>query len=219
MTADTLTLLDSDLELGLARCLRTDSHEHIYVPHSAGVALIRIVDNQRLRVDRILTGDGRLKSAMGVAVVNDATLCVSVGRGDNQGVYLLDVIADTVLTVLQPPAGLEHKLPFGVAALSGSVLVGYMPIADLALFAATGETPGIIVLHTEDVTSARAVAVDPSGRFLVVDSDSNAVWVVSVTGEVLARVDSDSPGDVTLSPDNRKLYIGNFGTGEITVLQ
>ncbi len=95
VTAGTLTLLDSVLKLDGGLSPRWNGHGHIYVPHKAGVTVIRIVDNRYLHVDRILTGGGRLESVWGVTVVNDTTLCVTVTWEDNPGVYLLDITSDT----------------------------------------------------------------------------------------------------------------------------
>ncbi len=120
-----------------------------------------------------------------------------------------------MLTVLQPPAGLEDQRADSVASLSGSLLVNY-GLSSLVLYT-TGETFGT-VLSMEDLLSGWSIAVGPGGYFLVADGAGNTVWVLSVTGKVLARVEIDRPMDMTLSPDNRRLYIGN-NAGEITVLE
>ncbi len=216
VTANTLTLLSSDLKLDNALRPRSDRYGHIYVPHRAGVAVIRIVDNQSLHVDRILTGGGRLKPAVGVAVVTDTMLYVTVRDGDNHGVYLLDVITDTVLAVLQAPGLHDAERPADVAVLSETKLVSYDRVG-LMLYT-PGETAGTN-LDIMGLTYMSGVTIDPAGRFLVAGAFSNTVWVLSVTGEVLAGVESDMPWDVTLSSDGSRLYIGNSGTGEITVLQ
>ncbi len=204
---ETLPLLDSAMKLDEPLSPRSDDQGHIYVPHKAGVAVIRIVDNRYLHMDRILTGGGKLKSALGVAVVNDTTLCVTVAGEHNTGVYLLDVTSDTVLIVLQIPSGLQGKLAYGVASLSGSVLVNY-DSASLVLYN-TGEICGTL-LPIEGLISLSSIAVDSGGGFLIADRSGDTGWVLSVTGEVLARVKSDCPEDVTLDLENRRLYIGSF---------
>ncbi len=225
MTESTLTLLDSDLELARARFPRADRHGHIYVPHGAGLAIIRIVDNQHLHIDRILTGGGRLKSVWGVAVVNDTTLCVAGAEQYNNGIYLLDIITDTVLTVLQPPSGLEGETPYQVGSVSGYILVRYgHDLFDTNMVIYTVDEMAGTWLQVDGLKSIFDIAVDPAGHFLVADFKGNTVWVLSMTGEVLARVKSDSPYYMTLSSDNRSLYIGQIiylGPGGIiiTVLQ
>ncbi len=57
MTGDTMTLLDSHLKLHLPYSPRSDGPGRIYVPHKAGIAVVKIVNNRRLRVARILTGE------------------------------------------------------------------------------------------------------------------------------------------------------------------
>ncbi len=216
--ANTLTLLHSDVKLRYAQSPRADRCGQIYVPHDAGVAVIRIVDNRRLHVDRILTGDDMLEFAWGVAVLDDTTLCVTV-RWNPQGVFLLDLIEDTITEV---PVELNNQSPSGIAALQGFILFGYLSIPKLGI-AVLGTTPETSSRTVRDMESPRCIAVDPAGRFLVADPDSNTVYVLSVTGDVklqlLAEVESDSPYDITLSSDNRRLYVGDHYTGEITVFQ
>ncbi len=221
VTEDTLTLLDNDLELAGARFPRSDRHGNIYVPHNAGVAIIRIVDNQRLHIDRNLTAGDRLKFVLGAAVVNDTTLCVTGSVQYNRGVYLLDTMSDTVLTMLQPPAGLEGNIPWEVGSVSVYILVRYLWDTNMVIYRI--ENTFGTWLHIEGLKSVWGIAVDPTGRFLVADGNGNTVWVLSVTGEVLARVESDSPRDMTLGSDNKRLYIGQFKNFEpqriiITVL-
>ncbi len=211
-----MLLSNSDLKLAYAMYPRSDRYGHIFVPHYDGVAVIRIVDKLRLHVDRILTGGGKLSPAYGVAVVNDTTLCVTVWQGDNEGAYLLDMITDTVLTALQPHGAYDDYPMGGVAVSSGAKLENYDE-RYLVLYS-PGETAGTR-LDIMGMVSTRGMIVDPAGRFLVADSSSNTVWILSMTGEVLARVKSDNPSDVTLSSDNGKLYIGNGDTGHITVFQ
>ncbi len=223
MTESALSLLDSDPELARAGFPRADKHGNIYVPNNAGIAIIRIVDNQHLHIDRILAGGGRLTFVMGVAVLNDTTLCVTRSAQYNDGVYLLDIISDTVLTVLQPPAGLEHNTPWEVGSVSGYILVRYRhSLSDTNMVLYTVDETSSTWLHIEGLKSVWGIAVDPTGRFLVADGNGNTVWVLSVTGEVLARVESHFPKDMTLSSDNRRLYVAKFGNFEsegITVLQ
>ena len=216
--ADTLTLLDSDLELRYAQSPRADRHGQIYVLHEAGVAVLQIVDNRHLYKDRILTGHGRLWDAWGVAVLNDTTLCVTV-RWKTKGVFLLDLTEDTITEV---SVRLNNQSPSGIAALQGFILFGYLSIPKLGI-AVLGATPETSSWTVSDMKTPRCIAVDPGGRFLVADPDSNRVYVLSVTGSVklqlLAEVESNSPYDITLSSDNRRLYVGNHYTGEITVFE
>ncbi len=221
VTAVGLTLLDSNLRLEWPLYVRCDSSGRIYVSNRAGVTLFRIHsaygESAQLYEGRLLTGGGRLKCARGLAVVSDTTLCVTVSGTDSKGVYLLDRITDTILNVLQPPVGLENRIPFGVASFAGSIIKGYQCCSSLVLYP-KGETVGTL-LRVQGLGSARRIAVDPVGRFLVADTDGSTVWVLSVTGKVLAKVDCDKPCDITLSSDNSRLCIGNRDTGEITVLQ
>ncbi len=214
---DELILLDTYKELTPARYPRADRSGHIYVPHDDGVAVFRIVEN-RLHMDRNLRGgdSGSLTSVFGVAVVNDTTLCVTVWYGGNRGVYLLDIITDTVLYALHPPEIHDNMFPSGVSVLGGRILVAYN-VRGLVLYN-PDESDGV-QLDTPGLRRMNGMTVDPAGRFLVADEKSNTVWVLSVTGKVLARVESDQPVDVTLSPDNSKMYIGHSRSGEITVLE
>ncbi len=234
-TADRLILANRYTRLERPLLARSDSRRRIYVAHKAGIAILRIHRGQtcpKLHGGRILTGGGRLKSVRGLAIVSDTKLCVTASEGNSSGVYLLDRITDNVLSILQPPQGLGDRVPFGVASLSGSILLGYQSCPKLVLYTSveTTETSGTL-LHIDGLESATQIAVDPAGRFLIADSDGNTVWVLSVAGEVLARVDSYSPCDASarvdsyspcdasLSTDNTRLYIGSYNTGEISVLQ
>ncbi len=219
VTADRMTLLDSHLELDVARSPVADRHGYIYVPHYGGVAVLRMVDNRRLHVDRNLTGGGSLKFVGSVAVVNDTTLCVRKRWGGDQSVSLLDITTDTLLTVLQQPAGTESKTAATVASVLGSVLVKYSDktTATMVIYPA-GNTSGT-VLDIEGLKSVWYMTVDPAGRFLLSDRDGKTISVLAVTGEVLARFESDWTGELIHSPDNSRLYTRNTWTGEITVLQ
>ncbi len=216
---DQLKLLDRNLDREDACFPRADVHRNIYLPYKSGIGVVRIVDSKEkhLHQDRTLTGGGTLKNSYGVCAVDDATLCVTVLKGDSNGVYLLDTITDTVLAVLDPPAGLEGATPGGVASLSGSVLVGYCNRKSLALYAA-GMTSGTL-LQPEGLVSVWGVTSDPGGRFLVADWEGNTIWVLSGTGEVVVKGKAKRPYDVTLSSDQTRLFVGNHNSGQITVLQ
>ena len=200
----------------MARYPAADRQGYIYVPHNTGVAVLRMVDDRRLHVDRNLTGGGSLKFVDSVAVVNDTTLCVIKWWGDDQTVSLLDITTDTVLTVLQQPAGTESKTASAVASVLGSVLVKYAHLT-MVIYTA-GKTSGT-VLDIEGMKSVSEVTVDPDGRFLLSDRAGKTIWILAVTGEVLARFESDWTGGLIHSPDNSRLYTRNAWTGEITVLQ
>lgn len=145
-------------------------------------------------------------------------------EGYNQGVYVkdvvttVDIITDTVRRVLLPPEGLELMPPYGAASLSGFILLGYPSVPKLVLYP-PGEIYGSLI-HAEGLESSWSIAVDPAGSFLVTEPHRSAVWVLSVSGKVLARAEcQDEPYDITLSSDNSRLCIGNNMTGEISVLQ
>ncbi len=217
VTRDGLILLDTYKKLTGAVYPRADKSGHIYVSHSGGVAVFRIVE-KGLHMDRNLRGgdSGLLTSVWGVAVVNDTTLCVTVWYAGNRGVYLLDIITDTVLYTLHPPKIHDNVYPGGVSVLGGRILVAYNDVG-LVLYN-PGELNGV-QLDTPGLRQIDGMTVDPAGRFLVADRKGNTVSVLSVTGKVLAGVESDKPFDITLSPDNSRLYIGDLETGEITVLE
>ncbi len=221
LIAGELIPLDIYRKLTPNRYPRTDKSGHIYVPHSGGVAVFRIVEN-RLHMDRNLRWGyrGWLRYVNGVAVVNDTTLCVTTGWSEEiRGVYLVDIMTNTVLNALHLPSYESGLFPSGVGVLGGRKLVAYNYYRDftLALYS-PGELDGV-QLHIPGLRAMGGMAVDPAGRFLVADVESNTVWVLSVTGKVLARVQSDEPIDITLSSDNSKLYIGHYQSGEITVLE
>ena len=121
-----------------------------------------------------------------------------------------------MLNALHPPRIHDNIFPSGVSILGGRILVAYNA-KGLVLYN-PGELDGV-QLDTPGLRRMNGMTVDPAGRFLVADREGNIVWVLSVTGKVLAGVESDKPFDITLSPDNSRLYIGDLETGEITVLE
>ena len=198
---------------------RADSEGKVYVPHASGVSIVRVeVENSKMRILRTLTAGGWLKYAHGVAVVRKDTILVTVG-GDRQNLYLVDVQSDTA-TLVQTEHLLAGKEPFGVATLSGSVLLGYQESSILFLIPPGAGSPSPI--HPQGLKSIRGITADKSGHFLVADEDSSRIWILSTTGEISHVIDvgaSSKPYDLTLVTDKRhqRIYIADL-KGEVFIV-
>ena len=217
VTPEKLVFLYKSAKVDGAFFPRADSEGAIYVPHASGVSVVR-VENSKLRILRTLTAGGWLKYAHGVAVVRKDTILVTVG-GDRQNLYLVDVQSDTA-TLVQTEHLLAGKEPFGVATLSGSVLLGYQESSILFLIPPGAGSPSPI--HPQGLKSIRGITADKSGCFLVADEDSSGIWILSTTGETSHVIDvgkSSRPYDLTLVTDKRhqRVYIADL-RGEIFVV-
>ncbi len=225
VTTNKMNILDTHLELSGSKCPVTDGHGNIFVPYQDGVAVVRIVNNGSLALDRTLTDDGKLVGSHAVAVVNDTTLCVIVSKAFSSVriIYLVDIITDTVLDVLHPPEALEGNIPEAVASIFGSILIAYRNRdAGCKEWSMLLYGPGIAyrtVLKADYLESAKTLSADPYGRFLVVDYKANTIWVLSLTGDVVAKVKAGRPGCVAVSIDGGRLYVGNRDSDTIAVFQ
>ena len=233
---DQLRLLDDSTQLGGAKRPRVDENGTIYIPAGDGVAVLEKAPDDRLVFKRPLEGDGKLSSAMSLALVDDTRLCVTVY---NPYVYLVDTQTGRVTGELERPAAVvdligewqpsstydvDPRSIYAPCAVSTSreILVGWLL-----------DTRGYMVViypHGQLGSSTLISAVGPGTvdglcvtqrrdgvRYFVSDSKSNCVLILDEDGEIRHRLDAKWADDIAVDPDTYQLWMSCWSSGQILV--
>ncbi len=173
---DTVTLFDTlDLER-LPRPPRIDHQNgRVYFScKSRGIYVVKY-DGSKLVLITILTCVGRPTA---LAVISPYTLYVCDLYSDT--VCLVDVIQDRVITRLQNRV---HSLPCSIAVLGDTVLVG--TVTDKLLTYRHGvPTQGKLLPRPQGLRDISCLATDHHSSFLLVDTVSNTLFVLDISGNV-----------------------------------
>ena len=211
-----LRLLDK-LKMKSALSPQSDGRGTVYLPvFCVGIVVIWVKDKTRLELTETLTGGGMIQMALDVTVVDEGTLCVTVGSR-RQGVYLVNIQDDSVTSVLKVPPNMGIRTPKGAAAMSGSILVAYHGSNVLALYRIGVASPE--VCYPKGVKSVEGVIACPhDGQFLLLDKESNRIWILSASAEVVDGVAVAAPRHISRIDGDNEVYVSSGRSGTILAL-
>ena len=211
-----LRLLDDSTRLGGAKRPRVDENGTIYIPYGDGVAVLEKAPDDRLVIRRSLEGEGKLSSAMSLALLDDTTLCVTV---HNPYVYLVDTHIGRVTGELEPPAAVSYA-PCATSSPQG-LLVGWLSGTGGGYMVALyphGQLESSTLIYGPGTVDGLCVTQRRDGvRYFVSDSKSNCVLILDEDGEIRHRLDAKWADDIAVDPDTYQLWMSCWSSGQILV--
>ncbi len=223
VNGERLTLLDTagnrfsrsswTLEKGFYPRVDGNSQTVFYVTGAPyrNVSVVSWKDNQ-------LTPEGTLKcvgECYSVGVISPHTLCVCDKASGS--VSVVDVTDDTVTASLSKPQKVRDKKPDWTAVLGDSVVVGYEG-DNLVVYENGVSSPGTMVTWPAGLQYARGVSSDAVSRFLVCDSNSNALLRLDARGKLCDKINNDTYRNVQdCTVVDGKIWVG-CDDGDIVVL-
>ncbi len=209
-----LQLMDSVNLQGGRGCPRVDGYTHrVYIPRlwDKGVSVVS-GDDARLMLQPNLTCVRECRS-VGVMPPNSICACDQIwGR-----VYVVSVTDDTVIAALMKPIEVTDSSPSATAVLGDTILVLYGD-DNLVLYENGLSSPGTMVTWPAGLQSVWGMSSDGISRFLVCDEDSNAVFILDVTGKMCDKINIDTDSVVLdCTVGDGKLWVG-CDNGDIVVM-
>ncbi len=187
--------------------------QQVYIPrdHSRGVSVVSWKDNRPSR-QPTLECVGRCPS---VGVMSPHTLCMC-DRGSGS-VKFVSVTNDTVTARLSKPEEVRDETPRRTAVLGDSVLVLYGD-ANVVVYENGVSSAGTMVTWPAGLQSVWGMSSDGVSRFLVCDTDSNAVFTLDVSGYLCDKINIDTDTRVyDCTVVDEKLWVG-CENGDIVVM-
>ncbi len=111
---------------------------------------------------------------------------------DSHIVCLVDVIQDRVTARLQKPTEMRYSIPWSIAVLGDTVLVGYIN-DNLLIYRHGVPTPGKSLPKPLGLKNAISLTTDHHSSFLLVGTDSKYLFVLDISGNVTHTI--SIPGD------------------------
>ena len=217
VTGQGLKLLDN-VRLAEESCYpRVDGHsQKVYIPGGlpSGVSVVSWEDN-RLTPHPTLTCVDKCRS---VGVMSKYTLCMCDTTNGN--VSVVSVTDDTVTATLQKPEEVRNKNPSKTAVLGDSVLIWYED-KNLVVYNKGVSSLSTMVTWPEGLQSVYGMSSDGVSRFLVCDRNSNAVFILDVSGKLCDKINIDTVSPVAVVRDctvvYRNVWVGCLN-GDIVVM-
>ena len=110
---------------------------------------------------------------------------------DDRTVSLVDVNKDRVTAKLIAPDKIGRQRPDSIAVVGETLLVSYIyPELNLVIYRHGIPTPGKMVPRPQGLRSVTALSTDNHLCFLVTDGESNAVYVLDLSGKLVRVIPS-----------------------------
>ncbi len=185
---DTVTLLDAlQVEDDVSEpCIDHQSGRVYFSCGFSGIYVVRYDGSKLVPITTLRC----VVNPSSLAVVPPHTLYVC--DTPSKTVCLVDVTQDRVTTRLQKPVGVEYSTPYNIAVLGDTVLVGAVPDS-LAIYRHGVQTPGKLLPKPLGLRNIWNLTTDLHSSFLLVDDDSNTLYVMDISGNVTHSI--SIPGD------------------------
>ncbi len=204
---DTLDLEDSPTEPRLDR-----QSGRVYISCKSRSIYVVRYDGSKLVLITTLRCMGKPHA---LAVVSPDTLYV-YDDGSNT-VYLPHVTEDRVTARLQNPVEVAYSCPFTIAILGDTILVG-CENNELVIHRHGVPTPGKLLPKPQGLEDISSLTTDHHSSFLLVDVDSNTLFVLDIRGNLTHTIsipgDRDPRGCTVVGG---QLWVG-CGNGDIIVM-